>query len=435
MESEQFGQNTETKNTDRITRSADDALLKKQNQAKQKNLWVITELYYPEETSTGYYLTKIAEGLADDFNVRVLCGQPNYSGRGIRALKREVHKKVEIFRAFGTTLDKNVILFRLVNMFTLSFSIFLKALLKFQRNELVLVVTTPPSLPFITAIAALIRGAGYVLLIHDNYPEILIAVGKTGENSILVKTINFFNRRLYKYARQIIVVGRDMEKLVAGKTRGLSVPIIYIPNWAESEDVEPQPREANKLLKELALEKKFVFLYAGNMGYPNDLESIVWCAEKLKGNKDFHFIFLGAGVKKKWLAGEIEEKKLSNVTLLSPRPRSEQNIFLNACDVAIVSLIEKMRGVSMPSRTYNILAVGKPILALAEKDSEIAKVIEEDQVGWVVSPNQPEKLWQTILNIFDERTVMGQLRINSRKSALEKYSLAQAIKRYKNALK
>jgi glycosyltransferase involved in cell wall biosynthesis len=435
VESEQFVQNTKNKNADRVFSSAGAASVKKQNQEKKENLWVVTELYYPEETSTGYYLTKIGEGLADDFNVRVLCGQPNYSGRGMRAPKREVHKKVEIFRAFGTTLDKNVILFRLLNMLTLSFSVFLKALLKFQRNDRILVVTTPPSLPFITAIAALIRGADYVLLIHDNYPEILIAVGKTGENSILVKTINFFNRRLYKYAKQIIVVGRDMEKLVADKTRGLDVPLIYIPNWAESEDIEPQPREANKLLKELALENKFVFLYAGNMGYPNDLESIVWCAENLKGNRDFHFIFLGAGVKKKWLEGEIEEKKLANVTLLPPRPRSEQNTFLNACDVAIVSLIEKMRGVSMPSRTYNILAVGKPILALAEKESEIAKVVEEDAVGWIVPPNQPEELLQTIFKIFDERTNIKQLRINSRKSALEKYSLERAIEKYKNALK
>ncbi len=408
--------------------------VKAQNQLRKKNLWVVTELYYPEETSTGYYLTKIAEGLTDDFDVKVLCGQPNYSGRGKRAPKREVHKNVEIFRAFGTTLDKNVIVFRLVNMLTLSFSIFLKALLNFRKNDRILVVTTPPSLPFIAAIATLICGGDYVLLIHDNYPEILIAVGKTGENSPLVKAVNFFNRLLYKYANQIIVVGRDMKKLVAGKISGFDVPINYIPNWAESEQIEPQPRQENKLLKELALENKFVFLYAGNMGYPNDLESILWCAEKLKDNKDFHFIFLGAGVKRKWLERLAVEKKLANLTLLSPRPRSEQNTFLNACDVAIVSLVEKMRGVSMPSRTYNILAVGKPILALAEKGSEVAKVVEEDSVGWVVPPNEPEMLLQTIFKIFNERADIEQLRKNSRKSALEKYSLEQAVIKYKNAL-
>ena len=52
---------------------------------QHSRLWIVTELYYPEETSTGYYLTRIAEGLADVADVKVLCGQPNYSARGTRA--------------------------------------------------------------------------------------------------------------------------------------------------------------------------------------------------------------------------------------------------------------------------------------------------------------------------------------------------------------
>jgi colanic acid biosynthesis glycosyl transferase WcaI len=419
--------------TDKSLQSPDET--NAETKTQDQNLWIVTELYYPEETSTGYYLTRVAEGLAVDFRVKVLCGQPNYSGRGIRAPKREIHNEVEIFRAFGTTLDKNVILYRLINMLTLSFSVFWKALLQFQKEDKILVVTTPPSLPFITALACLLRGGSYVLLIHDNYPEILIAVGKTKENSWLVKVMDFFNRWLYKYAAKVIVVGRDMEKLVEKKTEGLDIPIDYIPNWAELEQVRPEPRGENILLKELNLENKFVFLYAGNMGHPNDLESIVRCAEHLKADEKFHFVFLGAGVKRKWLEREVLEKELANVTLLAPRPRSEQNVFLNACDVAIVSLVKKMRGVSMPSRTYNILAVGKPILALAEEDSEVAKVVLEDKVGWIVPPDEPEKLLEAIIKIYDEREKIKDMEKASRKSALEKYSLAAAIINYKNALK
>ncbi len=111
-------------------------------------LWVVTELYYPEETSTGYYMTRIAEGLAEDADVKALCGQPNYSSRGTRAAKREIRNGVEIFRVAGTTLDKNVILFRLINMITLSISTFARAVVSFRARDSVLVVTTPPSLPF-----------------------------------------------------------------------------------------------------------------------------------------------------------------------------------------------------------------------------------------------------------------------------------------------
>lgn len=401
----------------------------------KKRLWIVTELYYPEMTSTGYYLTKLAESLSGDMDVKVICGQPNYSARGVIAPKREVREDVEIFRAAGTTFDKNVIVYRIINMLTLGLSVLFLALAKFRKGDEVMVVTTPPTMPFITALASLVRGASHVLLIHDNYPEILVAVNKAKENSLFVRTLGFFNRWLYKYAAKIIVVGRDMKELVAKKTEGLDIPIVTIPNWAELETVCPAPRDENALLEEIGIMDKLVFLYAGNMGHPNDLESIVWCAEKLIDREEFHFIFLGAGVKKGWLLKEKSSKLLGNITVLDPKPRSEQPVFLNACDVALVSLVDKMWGVSMPSRTYNILAAGKPILALTEHGSEIAQVISDDNVGWSVPPQQPERLLRLIEDIYARKDELREMGKRARQAALEKYSLAVAVKGYYEALK
>ncbi|MDM7922529.1 MAG: glycosyltransferase family 4 protein [Pyrinomonadaceae bacterium] len=395
----------------------------------------MTELYYPEETSTGYYMTKIAEGLAGDFEVSALCGQPNYSKRGTKAAKREIHNRVSIYRAFGTTLDKNVIPFRLINMITLSFALFFRAVSQLKQGDKVLVVTTPPLLPFIAALASLIKGSEYILLIHDNYPEILNAVGKSSPHSIVSRVLAFANRWLYKYASKIIVVGRDMEELVARKTAGLDIPIVTIPNWAELESVKPQPRQGNRLIKELGLEDKFVFLYAGNMGYPNDIEILVKCADELRSDPRPHFVFLGAGVKRAWLERAVKELELANVTILDPKPRSEQIEFLNACDAGIVSLISQMKGVSMPSRTYNILAAGKPILAIAEPGSEIARVTEEDNVGYVVKPGDVCSLNNVVSDFLlldaDELAAMGE---RARKAAVSKYSLERAIDAYRAAI-
>lgn len=399
-----------------------------------KRLWVVSELYYPEETSTGYYLTKIAEGLAEDFEVKVLCGQPNYFKRGVRAPAREIHKGVDIRRCAGTTLDKNVIAFRLINMLTLGMSVFFKALFNFKKNDVVLVVTTPPSMPLIVALAARIKGAKYVPLIHDNYPELAIAAGKLKADSIVSQLTRSFNRWLYKRARKIIVVGRDMKELVSKKLGDAQVPVAVIPNWGETEELEPRPKEENGLLKELGLTDSFVFLYAGNMGHPNDMESIVACAEKLKEDERFHFLFLGSGAKRKWLEAETAEKDLKNITLLSPRPRTEQNDFLNGCDVAIISLVPGMWGVSMPSRTYNTLAVGKPILALTEAGSELALVVEEEGIGWSVPPNEPEKLLAAIFIAYEKRGEFEEMRERARTAALEKYSLRSAIERYREEL-
>jgi glycosyltransferase involved in cell wall biosynthesis len=222
-----------------------------------------------------------------------------------------------------------------------------------------------------------------------------------------------------------------MKQLVSRKLCGVENDKIWvIPNWAELETVSPSPREGNQLIKELGLSEKLIFLYAGNMGYPNDIKSFLNVAEKLTGNTNIHFIFLGAGVKKNLLEKTVSEKKLQNITILEPKPRSEQQIFLNACDVAIVSLIKKMWGVSMPSRTYNILAAGKPILALCEKGSEIELVVQEDQVGWSIAPNDPELLLDTILQIEAQKHTFEELGRRARKTALEKYSLQKAISNY-----
>jgi glycosyltransferase involved in cell wall biosynthesis len=408
----------------------------KPKQISKPVLWVITELYYPENNQTGYYMTGIAEGLSDDFEVKVICGQPNYAAKGTLAPKKEFHEGVEIFRVWGTTLDKNVIVFRLLNMLTLGASIFLKSLVKIKKGQSIVVVSAPPSLPFITAIAAKIRRARYNLIVQDKYPETLIAVGKTSPVSMFVKIFNKLNEWLYNGAEKIIVVGRDMRELVEAQTKdksGRKTVIEVIQNWASLEEIEPTRREHNELLKELGISEKFVFLYAGNMGHPQDLESIVECAEKLKDDERFHFLFLGSGVKRKWLETEARENSLTNVTILPPRPRAEQKLFLNACDVGFVSLVRGMRGVAMPSRTYNFLAAGKPILALTEENSEVARVIEEDRVGWIVPPSEPTKLLQIIYKIYDERNFLSEISKRARKSALDKYSVETAVSKYKES--
>ncbi len=404
------------------------------SEVPENTLWILSEVYYPEEISTGYYLTSIAEGLAKHRSVKVLTGQPKHMSRGQRAAKRETRNGVDIIRAWGTTLDKNIFAFRLINMLTIGLSIFIKSLRLFSKGDQVMVVTAPPSLPVTTALACLLRGAGFTILVQDSYPEILIAVGAAKHGSVFVKSVNYINRWVYKYASKIIVMGRDMNEMFVQKTAGLDIPIVTIPNWADLEAILPTPRANNALLNELGIIDKFVFMYAGNIGHPTDVETIVECAEKLRDRNEFHFIFIGAGAKKLWLVNRVNELSLKNITILDYRPRSKQIIFLNACDVGLVALIKGMWGTAMPSRTYNIMAAGKPILALADHRSELAEVIEEEEIGWQVEPGDAESLLKTIVEIYDMRTSLSEMGERARSAAVKKYSMAAAVESYRKAL-
>jgi len=315
-------------------------------------------------------------------------------------------------------------------MLTLSLSMFVFAIRHFHRNDRVLVVTAPPSLPFISALASMIKGANYTLLLHDCYPEVLIAVGKLRQNSLVSNVVNVLNNWLYKHASKIIVVGRDMNELLKRKTNGLGTRIVFIPNWADLESVHPTPRSENSLLNDLGIKNKFVFMYAGNIGHPTDIESIIECADRLRDTEYFHFVFIGSGAKAPWLRTEVDKRKLGNVSVLGQRPRGEQLVFLNACDVGLISLVKNMWGTAMPSRTYNILAAGKPILALTDDGSELARVIEEEKVGWFTQPGNVDQLHAKVIEIFENREKLQEMGVRARDAAISKYSMASAIERY-----
>lgn len=402
--------------------------------AKQR-LWLICELYYPEVNATGHYITQIGTGLAHEFDVRVICAQPNYLSKGIRAPKRDSHAGVAIRRVWSTTLNKDVLPFRLINMLTVGGSMFLRSLISFRQGDKVLVVTAPPSLPYTTALAAILRGSTYTVLLHDLYPDILLAVGKTKDGSLLSRFIERANRWLYKHASRLIVVGRDMKDRVATKSEGLGVSIDVIPNWADLAAIEPTERSANQMLTELGILNKFVLMYAGNIGHPTDVETIIDAAELLRHDDNIHFVFVGSGAKKPWLERQVCVRDLSNVTVLGQRPREEQNVFLNACDVGIVALVPGMLGTAMPSRTYNILAAGKPIIALTEDESELASVVAEENVGWHIPPRDAERLVSTIREAMSDRSRLTEMGQRARDAAIAKYSPAAAIKKYLNVLR
>lgn len=406
-----------------------------------QRFWVVSELYYPEETSTGYLLTRIAEGLARERPVGVICAQPTYSRRGSKAPARELRNGVEIERCPGTSFDKDNLVLRLLNAVTISGSIFVRSLRRFRSGERVLVVTNPPMLPFLVALACRIRGARCLLLIHDVYPEVLEATGIVRQGGLISRMVSRATERLYANVERIVVLGRDMERIAARRLRRMGLAnappearIAIIPNWADVGEIHPRPREENTLLRELGLEDRFVVQYAGNMGRTHGLETITAAAHELHEDIDVHFLFIGYGAKKRWLEAELRNRGLRNATVLPNQPRAEQERFLNACDLAIISFIPGMAGISVPSRMYNILAAGKPILAVTDADSELALLVEEEEVGWVVPPEQPEKLAAAVRAARSCPERLAEMSRRARRVAEGKYSFEVVSASYSRML-
>lgn len=396
-------------------------------------VWVVSELYYPEETSTGYLLTCTAEGIARSFPVSVLCSQPTYAARGQRAPAYEERNGVHIHRCWGTTFDRDRILLRLINMVTITVSIFLSALMRLHRGDCVFVVTNPPVLPFAVNLACWFRRAKCVLIIHDVYPEVLIATGITTPTALPTRLIRWLTGLLYRRCERIVVLGRDMQQLARQKLPGGDERTVIIENWADLDLVEPRPRSSNTLLKEQGLLDKFVIQYAGNMGRTHGLEHLIAVAQRLESNHPkIHFLLIGSGAKKRWVEQTATSLHLSNLTVLGNRPRSDQSNFLNACDVALISFIPGMAGVSVPSRMYNIMAAGKPIIAMADRHSELAQVVIEEGIGWVIDPGDEAALERTIMEAASQPELLCAMGQRARLAAETKYSPERANQAYRN---
>jgi glycosyltransferase involved in cell wall biosynthesis len=393
-------------------------------------VWIVSELYYPEETSTGHFITKIAEGLAAKYPVHVLCSQPTYAVRDQKAPTYEKLEGVFIHRCWGTKYNKDVLLLRLLNMVTITLSMLINAVRCIRAGDCVLVVTNPPVLPFALSLACYLRRSKCILIVHDVYPEVLIAAGISHKCSLLTRSLGWLTTILYDQMIRIVVLGRDMKSLVERNLPAGAQRIVIIPNWADLDFVQPLPRQNNLLLCQMGLEKKFVIQYSGNIGRTHGIEHLMNCAGQMLHESSIHFLIIGFGGKKNWLKQTIKKRKLINTTLMDYRPRSVLPISLSACDVTIISFVHGMAGVSVPSRMYNVMAAGKPIIAVADPDSELVLVVREENIGWVVSPGDIGGLRKVILEAKANPDLLVQMGQRARRAAETKYSFERVKKAY-----
>ena len=398
-----------------------------------KNIKVVSELYYPEQSATGYFLTGIAEGLSENgFGVTVLCGQPTYNKRGVKAAKEETRNGVQIKRCLATTFDSKNILGRAINFFTISFSIALSAISKIKKADKVLVVTNPPLLPFFIRIICWAKGAKFYLLVHDVYPDVFVPLGLIKKSSFIYKCLSKLNTWLFESSYRIVVLGRDMRDLVEKKCRNLDYKkVVIIPNWADISEISFLDKGYCPLVKKNQLKDQFVVQYSGNHGRTHDLLSLVKAAEILKDKEDIKFLFIGSGSGKKALVNYAINKDLNNIIFEDYVDYSELNYALNTSDLFIISFKKGMAGISVPSRLYNLMAAEKPILAAVDSDSEVAQVIHEENIGKCVAPNSPSILAEQILyfknNLNESRAMAHRARI----AAENKYSSSVIREKYR----
>jgi glycosyltransferase involved in cell wall biosynthesis len=178
------------------------------------------------------------------------------------------------------------------------------------------------------------------------------------------------------------------------------------------------------------LNGRFVVQFAGNMGRTHDLESVISAARHLREDAGIAFLMIGSGSKSGYVRRTAEEGGLSNVRVLGYQPRADLPVMLTACDVAVVPLVRGLAGISVPSRFYNILAAGKPVIVMAEPHAEPALIVREERIGWVVPPGDTTALLAAIDDARRHPDATQEMGRRARGVAESKYSYAQTMIAY-----
>lgn len=395
----------------------------------KKTLWIISELFPPDETSTAFILGEIANVMVSKYEVRVICGPEIYDKRKKTDPDNRfvLNPRIQVTHVKGVDLDKNTFFGKAMRFAVISRQLYQTAKRNIKEGDKVLLVTNPA--PVVAMIARLRKKRVFELniLVHDVFPENTKPAGLKLPSWAYQFLKNLFDKA-YSRADQLIAIGRDMKQVLEQKVgRFKHQPkTIVIENWADLDIVYPMelPMHPNK----------FVLEYAGNIGRVQGLQSMV---EDIKaaGNNEMEFHLWGTGAEENSLKNYTQKHGMNNVVFHGAYLRSKQSEVINNCDMALVTLTDGMFGLGVPSKTYNIMAAGKPILFIGEPNSEIGLFVNEKNIGYVFEPSDREGIIRFISNLTPERCMefkeMGQ---RARKVAETEYAKDIILNKFAEAI-
>jgi glycosyltransferase involved in cell wall biosynthesis len=350
---------------------------------------VVTQHYAPFPSSTSGYMTDIARALALKSQVVVISSSPDSGSKS-----PPVPGEPEVIEIKSWWPEKSALFSRLLAAALFSVQVFVAVMKHARSEDVLLCVTTPFTLPYTVALAARLRGAASALIIYDLYPDSLVMAGFLRGSSILTRCLRLANKVMFRWLDAIVIIGRDMSSKLLDYPQMTAAKLNLIPNWATLPIRHRALNPENPYRKRCG--GRFVVAMSGNSGFTHDPKSVFEAARILQGNMDIRFLLSGEGVGWAKLNEMQAASPLPNVTLIERVPEFELESFLSAGDIWIVPYRRNNTGVSVPSRIYNLFAIGRPIIICSEPDAEAAILMREENIGWIAPPEDPEAIAQII---------------------------------------
>ena len=322
---------------------------------------------------------------------------------------------------------KSNLLRRAVGFILFSYLVGLRALFAgkvWRRVDGVLAMSPPLTLGLIGWHTKLFRGGKLVFNIQDIFPDAAIETGAI-TNKKIISFASWLERTSYKCSDSVVLLSDDLANNVQSKLeQKFHKRVKVIPNFVDTQAITPMSRMTN-YRTELRIDDALVVMYAGNVGFSQSLEMLVSAARELP---QLIFVINGEGAARESLKKSAHG--LSNVRFGDYQDVSRLSEVLATGDIHVVPLKRGLGSVSVPSKTYSILASGRPVLAAVDLDTEVPRILVAADAGVCVEPDNSAAFISALRAMTLDPKTLSEMGERGRKWVENHASPASVAQRY-----
>jgi glycosyltransferase involved in cell wall biosynthesis len=399
-------------------------------------LLILTNYFPPEVGGAAHLYYEMAETLAAaGHQVTVVTGFPRYNVKERaaayrrRLLVREQGPGFRVIRLWMPPLPRSSSIIRGVEHFLIAGALLVGGLLA-RQHDVILCYSPPLPLGISTWLLARLWGARAAVNIQDLFPREAVMLGLLRSRP-LIRLLEAIERFIYRHADCIITHSPSNREYVIS-AGGAAEKTHVVHNWADTERIQPAPRE-NRLRAKSGLHGQFVVSYAGTMGWCQDTGVIIEAASRLRDHP-IRFLLVGDGPGKQEAESRTKQLGLQNVTFLPTQPWDVYPEVLHASDVGMINLNRNLTSPVVPSKLLNIMAAGRPVVASLPLNGDAPKIVEDAACGFCVDAGDINGLAGAILRLYENPELASQMGKSGREYAERHFSRQTCVRKLEQLL-
>lgn len=406
-----------------------------------------TAYYDPEQFSSSHLNSDLENAFVDaGFECVVIAPTPS---RGISDSIKAVYKnrlyeekhegKIKVYRIPISDEKRNPIL-RACRYAVMCVKQYIMSI-KENNISVVYAVSTPPIQGwFASKIARKLskkykRKVPFVYNLQDMFPESLVTARLTHKGSLLWKLGSMISERTYKGADKIIAISENFKDVLLAKgVPEEKIEIVY--NWIDTDNLTPVDRQENILFSHFGLPRDgFYICYSGNIGMSQNFEMLLDVADELKANSNIQFVIIGDGAFREQLVGLIESREIHNMHIFDFQPYEHISHVYSLGDADLVISKGGTGNSSVPSKTWSIMAAGRPVLASFDPDSELVSILNKAHVGVCTDADDKQALIKAIYWMYKNREQAAAMGAAGRRFVVDNLSRDKGTAKYVSVIK